>query len=89
MHDRVLNTDVRDRCIPHIGEEFGAVVEFFPHLIESFAGWRLMQPSHPTVATACAGWMSDDQEIPSVFQDLSDIALNMAIAVIHGRQQVA
>jgi len=33
--------------------------------------------------------MGNDQKIPAVIQDIADIALNMAVAVVFGREQVA
>ena len=88
MHDWVLDADVRDRRIPEVGEKFRTLAKILPHLVNGFAGWRLVQPSHAAVAEAGAGWMGDDQKIPAVVQDFPYVALDMAVAVVLGGKQI-
>jgi len=89
VHDRVLDADVRYRSIPHIGEKLSTFAKLPPHLVEGFAGRCLVKPAYATVAETGAGRMRNDQEVPSVIEDLASIALNMPVAVVFGGQQVA
>lgn len=41
-----------------------------------------MEPSHAAIAKARTRRVSDDQESPAIIQDLADIALYMAVAVV-------
>ena len=89
VHHRVLDADVRYWGIPHVREQLCTIAKLAPHLIERFAGRRLMQPSHAAIAKAGAGRMCHDQKVPAIVQDFADVALNMAVAVVLRRQQIA
>jgi hypothetical protein len=89
VHDRVLDADVRDWRVPHVRKQLGAFPKLIPHLVKGLAGRRLVKPSHAAISKADVWRVSDDQKVPSIIQYLSNVALNMAVAVVLSRQQVA
>ncbi len=42
MHDRVFDADMRDWCVPEVGEKCRTFVQIPPHLGNCFAGLRLV-----------------------------------------------
>ena len=48
-----------------------------------------MKPPDAAIAKPGAWRMRDDQEVPAVVQNLSNVTLDVSVAVVLGRQQVA
>ena len=84
-----FSTQMWDKRIPEVGEKCRTLAQILPHLVNGFACRGLVQPPDAAVAEAGAGWMCDDQEIPTVIQDVSHVALDMAVAIVLGGKQVA
>lgn len=89
VHDRVLDRDALDRRVPQVGEQRGALVKFAPHILQRPAGRRNGQPADAAVAKPRAGRMRHDHQIPAVVENVPDIADDVLVRSILGRQQIA
>ena len=82
VHDRVFDAPHRDGRIPEIGEQGAALVKLVPKI-------ALVKPPDAGIAKPRTGWMRDDQHVPTIPQDVPDIALDMTIAAVLCRQDIA
>lgn len=89
VHHRVLDCNVRDRSIPAVGKESGALFQLSPHFLQRAPLRWLAQPTHPAVAKPSTGRMHDSKEIPTAVQQVPNIADEVAIAAIISRKQIA